>query len=68
MDEGWLYLAVVIDLFSRQVVDLAMHERMTRQLVIYALRTACFGGVRQTGWSSIPSAAVNTPVMISRSS
>jgi putative transposase len=41
-DEGWLYLAVVIDLFSRQVVGFAMHERMTRQLVIDALRMAWF--------------------------
>jgi putative transposase len=37
-----LYLAVVIDLFSRQVVGFAMHERMTRQLVIDALRMAWF--------------------------
>ncbi len=35
--EGWLYLAVVIDLFSRQVVGFAMREHMTRQLVIDAL-------------------------------
>jgi len=41
-DEGWLYLAVVIDLFSRQVVGFAMNERMTRQLVIDALRMAWF--------------------------
>jgi len=41
-EEGWLYLAVVIDLFSRQVVGFAMHERMTRQLVIDALRMAWF--------------------------
>ncbi len=41
-DEGWLYLAVVIDLFSRQIVGFAMHERMTRQLVIDALRMAWF--------------------------
>jgi len=41
-DEGWLYLAVVIDLFSRQVVGFAMAERMTRQLVIDALRMAWF--------------------------
>ena len=27
--EGWLYLAVVIDLFSRQVVGWAMGKRMT---------------------------------------
>jgi transposase InsO family protein len=40
--EGWLYLAVVIDLFSRQVVGFAMSERMTRRLVIDALRMAWF--------------------------
>ena len=37
-EEGWVYLAVVIDLFSRQVVGFAMSERMTRKLVIDALR------------------------------
>ncbi|CAK0746713.1 transposase [Azospirillaceae bacterium] len=41
-DEGWLYLAVVIDLFSRQVVGWAMGERMTRLLVIDALTMAWF--------------------------
>jgi putative transposase len=35
--EGWLYLAVVIDLFSRSVVGRAMDRRMTRQLVVDAL-------------------------------
>lgn len=38
--EGWLYLAVVIDLFSRAVVGWAMDKRMTRQLVIDALTMA----------------------------
>jgi putative transposase len=42
MQEGWLYLAVVIDLFSRQVVGWAMGERMTRHLVIDALTMAWF--------------------------
>ena len=28
-DEGWLYLAVIIDLFSRQVVGWSLGERMT---------------------------------------
>jgi len=40
-----LYLAIVIDLFSRQVVGFAMSERMTRQFVegvIDALRMAWF--------------------------
>ncbi|MFX9665289.1 DDE-type integrase/transposase/recombinase, partial [Acinetobacter baumannii] len=32
--EGWLYLAAVLDLFSRQVVGWSMGERMTRDLAI----------------------------------
>lgn len=39
--EGWLYLAVVIDLFSRQVVGWAMDKQMTRQLVGNALAMGC---------------------------
>lgn len=39
-DEGWLYLAVVIDLYSRLVVGWAMSERMTADLVCQALHTA----------------------------
>jgi transposase InsO family protein len=38
--EGWLYLAVVIDLFSRLVVGWAMSERMTADLVGDALKMA----------------------------
>jgi len=34
--EGWLYLAVVMDLFSRAIVGWSMSERMTRELVINA--------------------------------
>ena len=41
-DEGWLFLAVVIDLFSRQVVGWSMREDMRRELVIDALRMAWF--------------------------
>jgi putative transposase len=41
-DEGWLFLAVVIDLFSRQVVGWSMREHMTRDIVIDALRMAWF--------------------------
>jgi transposase InsO family protein len=39
-DEGWLYLAVVLDVYSRTVVGWAMAERMTRNLVIAALTMA----------------------------
>jgi len=38
--EGWLYLAVVIDLFSRLVVGWAMSERMTATLTCDALKMA----------------------------
>jgi len=40
--EGWLYLAVVIDLFSRQIVGWSMQPRMKKELVIDALRMAWF--------------------------
>jgi transposase InsO family protein len=38
--EGWLYLAVVIDLFSRKVVGWSMGSRMKAQLVCDALTMA----------------------------
>ena len=37
---GWLYLAVLIDLYSRKVVGWAMSERIDQQLVIDALSMA----------------------------
>ncbi len=39
-DKGWLYLAVIIDPFSRLVVGWSMTERMTAQLVCEALQMA----------------------------
>ena len=38
--EGWLYLAVVEDLYSRMVVGWAMSEAMTSRLVVDALEMA----------------------------
>src|SRR6202041_3700367 len=38
--EGWLYVAAVLDLFSRRVVGLSMSERMTTSLVSAALQQA----------------------------
>lgn len=40
--EGWLYLAVIIDLHSRAVIGWSMSERMTKQLVCNALFMALF--------------------------
>jgi transposase InsO family protein len=39
-EEGWLYLAVTLDLFSRRVVGWAMSDRMTSDLTTNALRMA----------------------------
>jgi putative transposase len=39
-DEGWLYLAVVLDLFSRQVVGWSMQDRIHSDLVLQALLMA----------------------------
>src|SRR4051812_423928 len=38
--EGWLYLAVVLDLFSRQVVGWAMDRQMPQELTLAALDMA----------------------------
>ena len=42
-EEGWLFLAVVIDLFSRKVVGWSMRPDMQRNLVIDALEMAWLG-------------------------
>ena len=38
--EGWLYLVVILDLFSRQVVGWAMSDRLTSEFVVKALYQA----------------------------
>jgi transposase InsO family protein len=42
-DEGWLYLAVVLDLFSRKVIGWSMSQKMDTTLVLTALRMALLG-------------------------
>jgi len=39
--EGWLYLAVIIALHTRQVLGYSLSERMPDDLVLSALRNAC---------------------------
>jgi putative transposase len=41
-DEGWLYLAVVLDLFNREIVGWSIKPRMTSDIVIDALTMAWF--------------------------
>lgn len=40
--EGWLYLAVIIDLYSRAVIGWSMSHRMTAELTCDALKMALF--------------------------
>lgn len=50
--EGWLYLALVLDLFSRKIVGWAMSERMPQELTLEALRVAL-------GWRDPPAGLVH---------
>jgi transposase InsO family protein len=45
--QGWLYLAVVMDLYSRRIIGWSMDRRINRYLVINALKMAL--GQRQLG-------------------
>ncbi|ECG1029671.1 IS3 family transposase [Salmonella enterica subsp. salamae] len=38
--EGWLYLAVVVDLFSRKIIGWSMQSRMTKDIVLNVLLMA----------------------------
>ena len=59
--EGWLYLAVVLDLFSRQVVGWAMSPTMDTALVVTALRMALLGRRPPPGCCTTPIRAASTP-------
>jgi transposase InsO family protein len=48
-EEGWLYLAVVLDLYSRRVVGWSLSDRMNATLVCDALRMAVFRRQRPRG-------------------
>ena len=41
-DEGWLYLAIVLDLFNREVIGWSLKPRMTSDIVTDALTMAWF--------------------------
>jgi transposase InsO family protein len=41
-DEGWLYLAIVLDLFNREVIGGSIKARMTADIVMDALTMAWF--------------------------
>jgi putative transposase len=40
--EGWLYLCVIIDLFSRKVIGWSLSNRIAVEIVINAIKKACY--------------------------
>lgn len=48
-EEGWLYIAGILDLYGQKVVGLSMGERMTKELVINALKSAYGRAGRPSG-------------------
>ena len=59
--EGWLYVAAVIDLFSRRVVGWSMNAAMTAQLVTDALVMAIGAEASPTHCCITPIAVASTP-------
>jgi putative transposase len=47
--EGWLYVAAIIDLFSRKVIGYAMADHLRTELVVDALRMALGRGRKIVG-------------------
>jgi transposase InsO family protein len=47
--EGWLYLAVVLDLFSRKVIGWGMGERLTAEIALSALKMAILNRMPSAG-------------------
>jgi transposase InsO family protein len=47
--EGWLYLCIIMDLYSRSIVGWSMEERLTKELVLKSLHMACMRRESQSG-------------------
>jgi transposase InsO family protein len=47
--EGWLYLCIIMDLYSRSIVGWSMEERLTKELVLKSLHMACMRRESQRG-------------------
>jgi transposase InsO family protein len=64
---GLVYLAVVLDAYSRKIVGFSMNERMTQQLVIDALEMAVSRRNPQRGPSLTLTAAASMPARLTSS-
>ena len=59
--EGWLYLAVVLDLFSRRVIGWSMQSRITKELALDALLMAVWRRKQEGKGLFTLTRAANTP-------
>src|SRR5262249_39471907 len=59
--DGWLYLAVVEDLFSRKIVGWSMDATMTSRLVVAPWTWRCAAACPRRGCWRTPTAAASTP-------
>ena len=67
-DAGWLYLAVVLDVFSRRVVGWAMSALLETTLVLDALNMSLWNRRPAPAWSATLIEAFNTaPRLAARS-
>ncbi len=57
--KDWLYLAVIIDLYSRRVVGWAVSDRLKKDLALAALRMALVQRNPRRDWFTILTAAVS---------
>ena len=60
-EEGWLYLAGILDLYSRRLAGWAMSEHIDTELILAAWGMALTHRQPPAAWCSIPTAASNTP-------
>ena len=67
-DEGWLYLAVVEDLYSRKIVGWATSERIDSELVAAALNMALQQKRPTPACRRIQTVACSTPAIASKPS
>ena len=69
-DEGWLYVAPVLDLYARKLVGWAMRETMPQELTLCALDVALgCGATPAPAWCITPTEGRNTrPATTARSS
>ena len=60
-DEGWWYLAVVLDAFSRRIVGWSMADHLRTELVLDALDWPAPNPTPPQAWCITPTTAAKTP-------